>query len=62
MLAAAYYAKKMGLPVDRIIVAVNENNHLAKFFSSGEYQRPKTVALTNSPSLDAARYDVRICL
>lgn len=55
MLAAAYYAKKMGLPVDRIIVAVNENNHLAKFFSSGEYQRPKTVALTNSPSLDAAR-------
>lgn len=55
MLVAAYYAKKMGLPVDRIIAAVNENNHLAKFFATGKYSRPKTVVHTNSPSLDVAR-------
>ena len=49
---AAYYAKKMGLPVDKLICASNENKVLYDFFSSGTYDRNRDFILTSSPSMD----------
>ena len=49
---AAYYAKKMGLPVNKLICASNENKVLADFFNSGSYDRKRELLLTSSPSMD----------
>ncbi|MCM1135943.1 MAG: threonine synthase [Clostridium sp.] len=49
---AAYYAKKMGLPIDRLICASNENKVLFDFFSTGTYDRNRDFVLTSSPSMD----------
>jgi len=51
-LQAAYYAKRMGLPLDRIICASNSNNVLADFFATGVYQSQRTFYQTISPSMD----------
>jgi threonine synthase len=48
---AGYYAKRMGLPVDRLIIATNENDILARALASGLYA-PKGVKATQSPSMD----------
>ena len=48
---AGYYAKRMGLPVERLIVATNENDILARTLASGHYA-PKAVKATQSPSMD----------
>ena len=48
---AGYYAKKMGLPVGRLIVATNENDILHRFFTKGEYHR-YDINKTISPSMD----------
>jgi len=48
---AGYAAKKMGVPIDRLIVATNRNDILARFLASGEY-RMDDVAPTMSPSMD----------
>ncbi|CAN0343625.1 unnamed protein product, partial [Hapterophycus canaliculatus] len=48
---AGYYAKRMGLPVDRLVVAVNENDILHRFFSTGKYWREGVVP-TLAPSMD----------
>jgi len=48
---AGYYAKRMGLPVGKLIVATNENDILHRFFSKGDYHR-KDIAETISPSMD----------
>jgi len=48
---AGYYAKKMGLPVGKLIVATNENDILHRFFSKGEYHR-YDINKTISPSMD----------
>ena len=48
---AGYYAKRMGLPVERLIVATNENDILARALASGRYA-PKAVKATQSPSMD----------
>mmetsp|Transcript_151 Transcript_151/g.191 ORF Transcript_151/g.191 Transcript_151/m.191 type:complete len:516 (-) Transcript_151:175-1722(-) len=48
---AGYYAKQMGLPVGKLIVATNENDILHRFFSKGEYHR-EAIAHTISPSMD----------
>ena len=48
---AGYAAHRMGLPIDRLVVATNVNDILARFFSSGEY-RPAAVSETLSPSMD----------
>jgi threonine synthase len=48
---AGYYAKRMGLPVDRLIIATNENDILARALSSGLYA-PRGVKATQSPSMD----------
>lgn len=48
---AGYAAKKMGLPIERLIVATNDNDILARTFATGEY-RTKGVFATTSPSMD----------
>ncbi len=49
---AAYYAKCMGLPIDRLICASNENKVLYDFFRTGVYDRNREFILTSSPSMD----------
>jgi threonine synthase len=48
---AGYYAKRMGLPIERLVVATNENDILARAMADGRY-RPKGVKATLSPSMD----------
>jgi threonine synthase len=48
---AGYCAKRIGLPVDRLIVATNENDILARALASGVY-KPQGVKPTQSPSMD----------
>ncbi len=49
---AAFYAKQMGLPIDRLICASNENKVLFDFFRTGTYDRNREFVLTSSPSMD----------
>ena len=49
---AAYYAKQMGLPINKLICASNENKVLFDFFSTGTYDRKRDFILTTSPSMD----------
>lgn len=49
---AAYYAKKMGLPVNKLICASNENNVLYDFINTGIYDKRRELKVTNSPSMD----------
>lgn len=49
---AAFYAKEMGIPVNKLICASNENKVLYDFFSTGTYDRRRDFILTNSPSMD----------
>ncbi len=48
---AGYVAKRMGLPIDRLVIATNDNDILARTLSSGEY-RTRGVVATTSPSMD----------
>jgi threonine synthase len=48
---AGYVAQRLGLPLDRLIVATNRNDILARFFATGRYE-PGTVVPTTSPSMD----------
>ena len=48
---AGYYAQRMGAPIERLILATNENDILARFFNTGEYSSGN-VAHTLSPSMD----------
>ena len=49
---AAYYAKKMGLPIAKLICASNKNNVLTDFFNKGEYSLKREFHKTMSPSMD----------
>ncbi|MCR5773460.1 MAG: threonine synthase [Lachnospiraceae bacterium] len=49
---AAYLAKKIGVPIDKLICASNMNNVLTDFFESGTYDRNRSFHLTMSPSMD----------
>ena len=49
---AAYIAKQMGLPVNKLICASNENKVLFDFFENGVYDRNRKFILTSSPSMD----------
>ena len=49
---AAYYAKEMGLPVNKLICASNENKVLADFFETGVYDKRRKLVMTISPSMD----------
>ena len=49
---AAYYAKKMGLPIGKLICASNSNNVLTDFIRTGVYDRNRKFYTTISPSMD----------
>ena len=49
---AAYYAKNMGVPIDKLICASNDNKVLFDFFQTGTYDRNREFILTSSPSMD----------
>ncbi|RKD28856.1 threonine synthase [Thermohalobacter berrensis] len=49
---AAFYAKNMGLPINKLICASNENNVLYDFFKTGVYNSNRKLILTSSPSMD----------
>ena len=49
---AAYYAKKMGLPVNKLVCASNANNVLTDFLTTGVYDRNRAFYATTSPSMD----------
>ena len=48
---AGYAAKRMGLPVERLVIATNDNDILARTLASGRYETRGVVA-TTSPSMD----------
>ncbi len=56
-ICAGHIAKEMGLPLDRLIVATNENDVLHDFFSQGAYQPRSTdkTYVTSSPSMDISK-------
>ncbi len=49
---AAYYAKHMGIPVNKLICASNVNNVLTDFINTGIYDRNRKFYATCSPSMD----------
>lgn len=49
---AAYYAKKMGIPINKLICASNANNVLTDFIRTGIYDRNRDFYTTISPSMD----------
>ncbi len=49
---AGYYARRMGVPIRRLICASNRNRVLADFFGSGAYDRNREFFRTMSPSMD----------
>ena len=65
---AGYLAKKLGLPIDKLIVATNKNDILHRAISGGDYTQ-RQVEETNTPSMDIQiasnferlLYDVKDC-
>lgn len=54
---SGFFAKQMGLPIRRLVLAANENNVLDEFFRTGVY-RPRNAAqtlATSSPSMDISK-------
>ena len=49
---AGYFAKKLGLPVGKLICASNANNVLTDFIQTGTYDRRRPLYKTTSPSMD----------
>ena len=49
---AGYYAKRLGLPVAKLIVASDKNNVLFDFLTTGAYDRERPFYTTTSPSMD----------
>ncbi len=56
-ICAGHLAREMGVPIDTLILATNENNVLAEFFQTGVYRpRPsKETYETSSPSMDISK-------
>ena len=52
---AGYVAKRMGLPIRRLVLATNENDVLDRFFRTGKYRITKKVTHTTSPSMDISK-------
>ncbi|MFD1484707.1 threonine synthase [Lacticaseibacillus baoqingensis] len=49
---AGYYAKQLGLPVNKFIVATNANSEVSDFLATGVYDRNRQFLKTSSPSMD----------
>ena len=49
---AAFYAKQMGIPINKLICASNKNRVLTDFLKSGEYNKNREFYATESPSMD----------
>ncbi len=49
---AGYYAKKAGLPIQKLLCASNKNKVLTDFFKTGIYDRNRPFYVTSSPSMD----------
>ncbi|MGL1446874.1 hypothetical protein ACSTJA_24635, partial [Vibrio parahaemolyticus] len=49
---AGYVAHRMGLPVERIVVATNANDILARAIRTGRYAKEGGVIATQSPAMD----------
>ena len=49
---AGWFAKKLGLPVNKLICASNKNNILTDFFNEGTYDKNRPFYVTSSPSMD----------
>lgn len=49
---AGYYAKKMGLPIKKLVCASNSNNVLTDFLKTGKYDKNRAFYTTTSPSMD----------
>ncbi len=49
---AAYYAKLLGAPIDRLVCASNVNDVLTRFIATGTYDPGDRFTVTNSPSMD----------
>ncbi len=56
-ICAGHIAREMGLPIDTLILATNENNVLHEFFTTGRYRvrASSEVAATSSPSMDISK-------
>jgi len=54
---AGYVAKRMGLPIKRLVLATNENDVLDEFFRTGRYRprNAKDTQATSSPSMDISK-------
>ena len=49
---AGYIAKQMGLPIQKFIIASNQNNILTDFFNTGKYDANREFYKTNAPAMD----------
>lgn len=49
---AGFYAKKMGLPIKKLVCASNSNNVLTDFLKTGTYDKNRDFYTTTSPSMD----------
>ncbi len=49
---AGWYARKMGLPINKLICASNRNKVLSDFIRNGNYDRRREFYKTNAPSMD----------
>ena len=56
-ICAGYIARRMGLPIRRLVLATNENNVLDEFFKTGIYRvrAPEDTLHTSSPSMDISK-------
>jgi len=54
---AGYVARRMGLPIRRLVLATNENDVLDEFFRTGRYRprKPADTYATSSPSMDISK-------
>lgn len=52
---AGWIAKQMGLPIERLVLATNENNVLDEFFRTGRYRVRAQALATSSPSMDISK-------
>ncbi|KAK3371501.1 tryptophan synthase beta subunit-like PLP-dependent enzyme [Lasiosphaeria ovina] len=50
---AGYFAKRMGLPVDKLVIATNENDILDRFWKTGRYEKKATHGLAAEGGLES---------